>query len=169
MNEKIITIIVATDLNHTIGGNNSLLWHLPNDLKRFKKLTSNNTIIMGRKTYESIGSKPLPNRQNIIISNTTNLNLTIENTILSNSLEDAIKKATSNNIFIIGGGQIYKEALNKNIGIFIELTSVHTQKKGDTYFPKIDPNQWEEIKKEINKKDSLHKYDYDFITYRKKI
>ena len=113
---------------------NKLPWYIPDDLKRFKKLTSDKVVIMGRKTYESIG-KPLPNRLNIIV--TRNKKLTIPGCIVVNSLTQAIEKAGNNKeVFIIGGGEIYKESINFTNKIY--LTKVHLEVKGDTTFPEIN-------------------------------
>ena len=128
------SIIVATSENGVIGVDNKLPWYLPEDLKRFKKLTENNVVIMGRKTYESIG-KPLPNRFNIVISR--NKDLTIPGCLVVNSLEKALYKAGSDKkVFIIGGGEIYRQSLEYVDKIY--LTKVHINVEGDTTFPNID-------------------------------
>jgi dihydrofolate reductase len=124
-----INIIVAMSKNRVIGNANTLIWHLPEDLRRFKQLTTGNTIVMGRKTYESIG-KPLPNRRSIIITRDTNYK--VDGCEVVNSLEEALE-LSNNNCFIIGGGEIYKQSLK--IADRIYLTLVHKDFEGDTTFP----------------------------------
>lgn len=132
-----INIIVATSENSVIGRENGIPWHIPQDLKNFKKLTTGNTVIMGRKTYESLPKeyKPLPNRVNIIISR--NKKYIAKGCLVVSSLEQAIKKSDNNKqIFIIGGGEIYKKAIKYTEKIY--LTKIHKEIKGDTYFPKLN-------------------------------
>ena len=158
-----LSIIVAYSKNRAIGKNNQLPWKLSEDLKNFKKITMGNSVIMGRKTFESM-PKALPNRTNVII--TRKKDYFAENAIVTNSLDEAIKLTIDDpQPFIIGGGEIYKIALN--ISDRIELTRVHHNFDGDTYFPDIDSKIWTEIKRTEKKKDDKHKYDYTFITYEK--
>ena len=141
-----ISIVVAVAEKNVIGAKNKLPWYLSADLRRFKELTSGHHIIMGRKTYESIG-KPLPNRTNIVI--TRNKNYKAEGCIVAHSLEEALKAAKENKeteAFIIGGAEIFKEALP--IADKIYLTKIHKNFEGDTFFPTIDNNHWIEISKE---------------------
>ena len=160
---QLITIIVAAAENNIIGNDNKLIWHLSDDLKRFKELTKGHHVIMGRKTFESM-PKALPNRTNVII--TRKKDYFAENAIVTNSLDEAIKLTSDDpQPFIIGGGEIYKIALN--ISDRIELTRVHHNFDGDTYFPEIDSKIWTEINRTKKKKDHNHKYDYTFITYEK--
>ena len=160
---QLITIIVAAAENNIIGNDNKLIWHLSDDLKRFKELTKGHHVIMGRKTFESM-PKALPNRTNVII--TRKKDYFAENAIVTNSLDEAIKLTSDDpQPFIIGGGEIYKIALN--ISDRIELTRVHHNFDGDTYFPNIDSKIWTEINRTKKKKDDKHKYDYTFITYEK--
>ena len=160
---QLITIIVAAAENNIIGNDNKLIWHLSDDLKRFKELTKGHHVIMGRKTFESM-PKALPNRTNVII--TRKKDYFAENAIVTNSLDEAIKLTSDDpQPFIIGGGEIYKIALN--ISDRIELTRVHHNFDGDTYFPEIDNKIWTEINRTEKKKDDKHKYDYTFITYEK--
>ncbi len=158
-----IALIVATDLQNGIGANNQLIWHLPADLKYFKQLTTGHAIIMGRKTYDSIG-RPLPNRNNIVI--TRNKTWQAEGVTVVHSLQEAIETCKNNDSFIIGGAEIYQQALN-----FVEVlyvTQVHkTFEIADTFFPKIDSNIWQETARIKNPKDSKHLYDFDFVTYHK--
>lgn len=159
-----LTIIVATAENNAIGKDNKLIWHLSDDLKRFKQLTSGHHIIMGRKTFESF-PKPLPNRTHIVISRQDNYKVP-ESVILVNSLEDAIDAAKNDpQPFIIGGGEIYKQAMS--IANKIELTRVHENFEADTYFPNIDPIQWKEVARSLHDKDENNDYKYSFITYRR--
>ena len=160
-----INIIVAKAENNVIGNKNQLIWHLPNDLKRFKQLTTGHPIIMGRKTFESIG-KPLPNRTNIVI--TRNTVWTAEGIVTVHSLEDAIQLAsrTDSEIFIIGGGNIYQQALK--LADVLEVTEVHQDFEGDAHFPEIDLNQWQETFREKHPADEKHSIEYSFVTYIRK-
>lgn len=159
-----IITIVAQANNRVIGNNNQLIWHLPNDLKRFKRLTTGFPIVMGRNTFESIG-KPLPNRTNIVISKTIAPQTGI---VVVDSLQSAIDvgKALADKLFVIGGGKVYDEAIYQSD--VLEVTMVNTIAKGDTYFPEIDELFWEEIKRESYQKDDKHAFDYDFVTYKKR-
>ncbi len=160
-----LTIIVAAAENDAIGKDNKLIWHLSDDLKHFKNLTNEHHIIMGRKTFESF-LKPLPNRTHIVITRQNNYKAP-EGVIIVNSLKDAIDAAKiDKQPFIIGGGEIYKQALQ--IANKIELTRVHENFKADTFFPKIDMNLWKETSKTFHTKDEKHKHEFSFITYEKK-
>lgn len=160
---QLVTIIVAAAENNVIGNENKLIWHLSDDLKRFKDLTKGHHVIMGRKTFESM-PKALPNRINVII--TRKKDYVAENAIVVNSLEEALKVSSDDpQPFIIGGGEIYK--MSMNISNRVELTRVHHNFDGDTYFPEIDSKIWCEINRTEKKKDDKHKYDYTFITYEK--
>lgn len=159
-----ITIIAAIAENGALGKDNQLIWHLPADLKRFKKVTLGHHIIMGRKTFESLG-KPLPNRTTIII--TRNKNYTQKNCIVVNSLNDAIEAAKEDpNPYILGGAEIYKQAMK--IANKLDLTLVHHNFEADAFFPEIDLNIWQETTREDFKSDETNKYDYSFITYLRK-
>lgn len=141
-----ISLIAAISENRAIGKNNELLWRIPDDMRRFKELTTGHPIIMGRKTYESIG-KPLPNRTNIII--TRNKDYSAPGCIVTNSLHEAIEKAgeiEQSEIFIIGGGEIYKEGLKLTDKLY--LTLIHEEKEGDIYFP-----DYSEFKKEVSREE----------------
>ena len=160
---QLVTIIVAASENNVIGNNNKLIWHLSDDLKRFKNLTKDHHVIMGRKTFESM-PRALPNRTNVII--TRKENYIAENAIVTNSLESALKIASDDaQPFIIGGGEIYNIALN--VSDRIELTRVHHNFEGDTTFPEIDKEKWIESNRVEKKKDETHSYDFTFITYNK--
>ena len=162
--KKSITIIVAAAENNAIGKDNDLIWSLPNDLKRFKKLTSGHSIIMGRKTFDSFPGL-LPNRKHIVISRNKNISFSDEVTVVNN-FEDAIRETGGDeNPFIIGGGQIYKLAMD--VSDKIELTRVHEEFKADTFFPKIDEDKWELINEEFNEKDERHQFSFTYKTYIK--
>lgn len=157
-----ITIIVAAAQNDAIGKGNKLIWHLSDDLKRFKNLTNGHHIIMGRKTFESF-PKPLPNRTHIVITRQTDYKAP-DGVILVNNLEDALDAAkTDSQPFIIGGGEIYKQSLA--IADKIELTRVHENFEADTFFPKVDMSVWKETANTFHTKDDKHKYEFSFLTY----
>lgn len=160
-----LTIIAAAAENNALGKDNDLLWHLPIDFKRFKKLTMNHCIIMGRKTFESLPGL-LPKRKHIVI--TRNKAYKAEGCIVVSSLEKAIEiaKEEDENPFIIGGGQIYKQSLP--IANCIELTRVHQSFDADTFFPEIDMNIWELVKEEYCEKDQKHKFNFTFQTFLKR-
>tara|TARA_B100001287_G_C22683140_1_gene531662 strand:+ start:692 stop:1195 length:504 start_codon:yes stop_codon:yes gene_type:complete len=164
MRKKTITIIVAASENGAIGKDNDLIWSLPNDLKRFKKLTSGHCIIMGRKTFDSFPGL-LPNRKHIVISRKP-INYFPEGVKVVNSFTNALKATgDDDNPFIIGGGQIYKLAMN--ISDKIELTRVHEDFDADTFFPKISEDKWKLINEEFNEKDDRHKFSFTYKTYIK--
>jgi len=160
-----ITIIGAVAENDAIGKDNQLIWHLSDDLKRFKTLTNGHHIIMGRKTFESF-PKPLPNRTHVVITRQANY-MVPKGVIVVNTLEDALDVSKQDNKpFIIGGGEIYKQALS--FADTIELTKVHKHFEADTFFPKIDRTVWKEIAQIHHEKDDKNEYDYTFITYKRK-
>ena len=164
MIKKTITIIVAAAENDAIGKNNDLIWSLPDDLKRFKRLTSGHCIIMGRKTFDSFPGL-LPNRKHIVISKKSESYFPDE-VVVVNNFEDAIKATNEDeNPYVIGGGQIYKLAME--ISDKIEITRVHEKFEADTFFPKISENKWELINEEFNEKDEKHKFSYTYKTYLK--
>lgn len=160
-----ITIVAAAAENNVIGKDNKLIWHLSDDLKRFKLLTNGHHIIMGRKTFESF-PKPLPNRTHIVITRQNNYEVP-DGVIVVNTLEDALNIVKDDKQpFIIGGGEIYKQALS--IADTIELTRVHKTFSGDTFFPEIDTKIWKETSNIFNEKNSMNDYDFSFITYAKR-
>lgn len=165
-NSSELTIIVAAGEDNAIGKDNDLIWHLSDDLKRFKKLTSGHHIIMGRKTFESF-PKPLPNRTHIVITRQDNYKVP-DGVIVVNNLADALDAARKDQQpFIIGGGEIYKQSIN--LADKLELTRVHATFKGaDTFFPDIDLNQWKEISRTTHDADEDHKYAFSFITYERR-
>lgn len=159
------TIIAAAAENDALGKDNDLVWHLPDDFKRFKALTTNHFIIMGRKTFESF-PKPLPNRTHIIITRQNNYTIP-EGCIVVSSLQKAMDlcpKEDEN--FIIGGGQIYKQSIE--LSDKIELTRVHTTVEADTFFPKIEDDKWSLINSVHHPKDEKHKFDFTYLTYVRK-
>ncbi|HSQ45302.1 MAG TPA: dihydrofolate reductase [Lutibacter sp.] len=153
--------MAAVAANNALGKDNQLIWHLPADLKRFKKTTLNHAVIMGRKTYESLG-KPLPNRTNIII--TRDKNYKAEGCAVVNSLKAALKAAlkVDENPYILGGAKIYKQAMP--FADKLDITFVHHQFEADVFFPEIDKNIWKETWREDFKADENNKYDYSFVT-----
>uniref|UniRef100_UPI00404A53F5 dihydrofolate reductase n=1 Tax=Gelidibacter sp. TaxID=2018083 RepID=UPI00404A53F5 len=160
-----VTIIVAAAENDAIGKDNQLIWHLSADLKRFKTLTSGHCIIMGRKTFESF-PKPLPNRTHIVISRQANYKVPA-GVIVVNNLEDALDAAKDDKQpFIIGGGEIYKQAMTYATNI--ELTRVHASFDADTFFPKIDSNIWKETQSSYHPKDDNHDYAFTFLSYERR-
>lgn len=159
-----ITLIAAAAENNALGKDNQLVWHLPNDFKRFKEITSGHYIIMGRKTFESF-PKPLPNRTHIII--TRQKNYKVENCIVVNSIEKAIAVVPKNEtIFIIGGAEIYNQSID--FADKIELTRVHANFEADAFFPEINLNHWKLIQEEKHLKDDKHNFDFTFQTFVKK-
>jgi dihydrofolate reductase len=161
-----LSIVVAVAENNVIGNNNQLIWHMPTDLKRFKTLTMGHPIIMGRKTYESIG-KALPGRTSIII--TRQADYQAADCIVVHSLEDAIKAAKKTNApqaFIIGGAEIYRQALNLCDTIY--LTKIKHSFPGNTVFPNLDHKAWALVKKEEFPADEKNPYPYEFLTLEKR-
>lgn len=158
------TIVVAMGEKNEIGFENQLLWHLPKDLKHFKEITSGHPVIMGRKTYESIG-KPLPNRTNIVVSGKNDW--FEEGILIVGSIKEAIKfaKKIDEDIFIIGGGKIYEQTIN--IVDRLEVTLVKADLEADTFFPKIDSKIWKKTDEICHEKDEKNQYDFCFQTYEK--
>lgn len=158
-----LSIIAAIGQNNALGKDNQLIWHLPADLKRFKKVTTGHHVIMGRKTFESLG-KPLPNRTTIIISRDKNYHA--DGCITVNSLTEAIKAAQNDdNPYILGGAEIYKQSMD--IADVLDLTFVHQAFEADVYFPKIDKNIWKETFRENHFKDVRNKFDFSFVKYER--
>ena len=159
-----ISIISAVSENDVIGKDNDLPWYLPADLQHFKRLTTGHTIIMGRKTFESVG-KPLPNRTNIVISRQADY--VANGCILAPSLENAIEKTPQqeNEVFICGGEAIYKLGLELADRLYI--TRIHQRFEGDTFFPIINSQIWKESKREDHDRDGKNNCAYSFITYKR--
>lgn len=162
----LLSIIVAVSENGIIGLDNQLIWRLPDDLKRFKKLTLGHPMIMGRKTFESIG-KPLPGRQSIII--TRDKDFSFEGTIVVHSVQEAIevaKKIETEEAFIIGGGDIYRQVQGNCDRLYI--TEVHTQTQGDTFFQIEKPELWQETERTHHDTDENHAFSFDFVNLSRK-
>ncbi len=156
-----IKIIAALSSNYVIGNDGKIPWFIKGELKRFREITINHNVIMGRKTYDSIG-KILDKRNNIIISN--NLELKIDNAVVVSSFDDAIKACDpTQDIFIIGGSKIYEIALAQSE--YLILTLIDKEFKGDTYFPKFDKTNWKLITDE-RKYDDENKFSYSYLTYK---
>lgn len=159
-----ITLIAAVAENNALGKDNQLLWHLPDDFKRFKNVTTGHHIIMGRKTFESF-PKPLPKRTHVIISRQKNYSP--DGCIVVDSLEKAIAVCPKNEeTFVIGGGEIYKQSIA--IADKLDITKVHHSFEADTFFPEIDLNEWKLIASEFHPKDENHEFDFTFETYLRK-
>jgi dihydrofolate reductase len=153
----------AMDKNRVIGKDNQLPWHLPEDLKFFKRTTMGHPIAMGRKTFESIG-KPLPGRENVII--TRNQNYEQEGCKILHSIEELLHYSqTQNELFIIGGAEIFREALPYADRLY--LTQINHSFDGDTFFPSFDRNEWKLVSKEKGIKNEQNPYDYEFQIYEK--
>jgi dihydrofolate reductase len=160
-----ISIIVAVSEDLGIGKNNELLWHISEDLKRFKRLTYGNTVIMGKKTWESLPRRPLPGRKNIVITDVPEDNF--ENSITAYSIADAISKCEKGEeIFVIGGGSIYRQFMP--IADRLYITHVHQVAPSDVYFPEIDPNVWKVIDKEEFMADGNEGISYSYVIYERK-
>lgn len=159
-----IVMIAAVAENNALGKDNTLLWHLPKDFKRFKEITSGHYIIMGRKTFDSF-PKPLPNRTHIIISRQEKTSS--ESCIIAKNLEEALAACPKDkDIFIIGGGEIYKQSLH--LVDQLDITRVHHSFEADTYFPEIDPEIWKLTSEIFNQRDEKHLFDYTFQTFARK-
>ena len=161
-----VKLIVAKAKNDVIGKDNDLIWHLSDDLKRFKSLTNGHHIIMGRKTFESF-PKPLPNRIHIVITRQDQYQVP-DGVIVVNNMEDALDAARHDKQpFIIGGGEIYKQSMS--LADKIEITRVHHNfPDADTFFPEIDLNLWKEVARKEHAKDEKHEFAFTFLTYERK-
>ena len=156
-------LIAATSQNNALGKDNKIIWHLPDDFKRFKELTSGHHIIMGRKTFESF-PKPLPNRTHVVITRQKNYNP--EGCIVVNSIEDAFEICPkTEDVFLIGGAEIYK--LGLPFTDKIELTYINEVFEADAFFPEIDFSEWKLTNEEFHPKDEKHAHDFSFQTYIK--
>src|SRR5699024_11154585 len=161
-----ISLIAAMGSNRVIGADNDMPWSLPRDLAHFKKVTTGHTLVMGRKTFESIG-RPLPNRRNVILTRQTNLQLPEEVEIISNL--DTVFEWTRENpeeeIFIVGGGELYKQALAYANRLYI--TRINEDFEGDTFFPTFNKDEWKIVEKTQGITDQNNPYDYTFLTYER--
>ena len=165
-----VSLIVAVSENGVIGKDNDLIWHLPKDMKFFKETTMDHHVIMGRKNFESIPHKyrPLPNRTNIVVTRQSDYKA--DGCVVVNSVEESLEIAKQNGDsepFIIGGGQIYKIALEQNLVDRIYLTRIHYSFDGDTFFPELN-SDWKEINREDCFKDEINNYNFSFIVLEKK-
>lgn len=159
-----LTLIAAAGENNALGKDNDLVWHLPDDFKRFKKLTTGHYIIMGRKTFNSFPDT-LPNRTHVVITRQENYRK--EGVIVVHSLERALEVSDEDpQPFVIGGGEIYKLAMDH--ADKIELTRVHGTFEADTFFPEIDESKWKLTAEEFHDKDERHDYAFTYLTYERK-
>ena len=161
----ILKAIVAYAENRVIGKDNDLIWHLPDDLKHFKRHTAGKTIIMGRKTWDSLGGRPLPNRRHIVITRTEGFQANGAEVV--HSLEEAVALAkTEEEVFIVGGAQIY--ALSLPMIDVLEITEVHAHFEGDAFFPTFDEADFELVTEEHHPIDEKHKHSFTFKTWKRK-
>ncbi len=169
-----ISIIAAMDEGRVIGANGKIPWHLSADLRRFKELTTGHPVVMGRKTFESLGSKPLPGRTNIVITHEAEY-AAPAGVAVATSLHDALRAAESGamgeagDVFVIGGEQVYRLALP--VARKLYLTKVHGAFEGDAHFPEFsegESGEWRLVRSEPHAKDEKNPLDYDFLTYEKK-
>jgi dihydrofolate reductase len=159
-----ISAIVAMSENRVIGKNNRLPWHLPADLKHFKTITMGKPVLMGRKTFDSIG-RPLPGRLNIIITRDTNYS--VPGCVVVHSIDDAIAKAGNyDEIFVIGGAELFQQMFSRIQTIY--LTIIHENFDGDAFFPEFNQSEWKEVAREKFSPDEQNKYSFSFITLQKK-
>jgi dihydrofolate reductase len=159
-----ISIIVAVSEDLGIGKNNDLLWHLPEDLRRFKKLTYGNTVIMGKRTWESLPKRPLPGRKNVVITDMPHESF--ENAVTAYSIEDALAKCEKEEeIFIIGGGSIYRQFMPLADRLYI--THVHKKSPADIYFPEMDQRTWKIVEKEEFKAGDKSEIPYTYVIYER--
>lgn len=158
-----LNLIVARARNGTIGRDGGLPWHLPADLKRFREITMGHTLVMGRRTYESIG-RPLPGRRNLVVSGSTGF--APPGCEVVSSLDQACMVATTPELFVIGGARLYREALSRVERIF--LTEVHADVSGDVAFPELQADAWREISREEHATDERHALPYAFVTLERR-
>ncbi len=159
-----ISLIVAMAKNRTIGVNNTLPWRCPEDLKHFKTLTMGHHMIMGRKTFDSIG-KPLPGRTTVVVSR--NNELKVEGCVVVHSLQEAIAACTEDpEIFVVGGAELYQQAISLVDTLYI--TEIQQEVEGDAHFPEFDMNAWRETAREVRSQETPQPLEYHFVTYRRK-
>lgn len=159
-----VSLLVAASENNVIGKGNAIPWKLPADMRYFKKLTTGNVVIMGRKTFDSIG-KPLSDRANVIITRKSDMR--VAGAYVSHSLRDALEKGkeSGREVFIIGGEEIYRQALPYADRIY--LTRIHAYIDGDAYFPALDKKEWVLLSSESKMPDTQHKFAFDFEVYQR--
>ncbi|MCJ7839178.1 MAG: dihydrofolate reductase [Burkholderiales bacterium] len=159
-----ICLIAALAANRVIGNNNKLPWHLPADLKRFKSLTMGHPLVMGRKTFESIG-RPLPGRRNLVV--TRNHGYSAPGCEIVHSLDEALEACRgTTTIFIIGGAQLYRESLPR--AHRLEFTEIHAEFAGDAVFPEYSRAEWREVARETHRAEAGVDFDYDFVRYERR-
>ena len=164
MTKPHLSILVAMAKNRTIGINNTMPWRIPEDLKHFKALTMGHHMIMGRKTFDSIG-KPLPGRTTVVV--TRDRNLKIEGCVMAHSLEEAIAAcAGDEEIFVVGGAELYQQVLPLADTLYI--TEIGQDVKGDAYFPKFNRDEWQEVSRETRHQETPQALEYHFVTYRRR-
>lgn len=160
-----LSIIVAVAKNNVIGKDNQLIWHLPEDLKRFKRLTTNHTIIMGRKTFESLG-RVLPNRKHVILCNDAEMNIDDENVEILDDISKLKKyKDSEEENFVTGGATIYKLLMPYVDKMYV--THINEEFEGDVYFPEISENDWKITEREKGLRDEKNPFDYEYVTYER--
>lgn len=160
-----ISLIVAVASNGAIGKQQDLLCHLPNDLKRFKAITLGHTIVMGRRTFESLPKGALPGRTNVVV--TRQAEASWDNTVVANSIDEVLADSADKELFVIGGGMLYKQTLDRADRLYI--THIHHEfADADTFFPEVNYDEWEVIEREDHQADERHPYDYSFVTYQRK-
>lgn len=160
-----LSIIVACAKNNVIGKSNELPWYLPADLAYFKQKTTNQSVIMGRNTFDSILARlhsPLPNRQNIVLSRMLTTEYDVQ---VAGSIDEAIKLATSDEVFVMGGAQVYKQAIELADRLYI--TEVEADIDGDTFFPSVDKSLFREVSRESHQKNEKNPYNYSFVVYER--
>ena len=165
-----VALIVAMDFDHGIGKNNDLMWHLPADMKFFKETTTGHIVVLGRKNYESIPEKyrPLPNRENAVL--TRNKTYKAEGAIIFYSLEDCLthySNETERTVFIIGGGEIYRQAMEMDVIDEMYITHVHKSYDADTFFPEFDKIKWTSESIFSHEKDEKNEADFEVVKYTK--
>ena len=160
-----IAIIAAIDKNNALGFKNKLLFYLPDDLKRFKALTTGHTVVMGRKTFDSLPKGALPNRRNIVLCRSTKL--VLPGAEVYPSLEEALKHcAEDEEVFIMGGASVYRQAMPLADKLY--LTEIDAEAaEADVYFPVVDKETWHEIKRDVRRADDRHPYDFAFVDYER--
>lgn len=161
----IVSLVAALAENHVIGQDGDLPWHLPEDLKFFKRLTTGHPVVMGRKTFLEVGA-PLPHRTNVVI--TRSANFRAEGVRIAGSLDEALDpwRATDEEVFVVGGGEIYRLALPRADRLY--LTRIHGTVDGDTFFPPFDLSQWHLVSSEAHPADTRHAYPFTFERYERK-
>ena len=160
-----ISLIVAVAANGAIGKQQDLLCYLPNDLKRFKAITLGHTIVMGRRTFESLPKGALPGRTNVVV--TRQSDATWDNTVVVHSIDEVLADAADKELFVIGGGTLYEQTIGRADRLYI--THIHHEfADADTFFPAVNYDEWREIEREAHTADERHPYDYTFVTYERK-